>query len=145
MDELTVGEVAARCGVNVSALHFYERQGLIHSRRNTGNQRRFGRDTIRRVSIIKVAQQMGIPLKEIETVFAELPVFGAPRQAQWEAMAKRWQVPLQARITQLQKLEKSLTSCIGCGCLSMKQCPLYNQNDKLADRGPGPVLLQPDT
>lgn len=145
MEELTVGEVATRCGVNVSALHFYERQGLINSRRNSGNQRRFGRDTIRRVSIIKVAQQLGIPLKEIVDVFVELPAFGAPRQHQWEAMARRWQAQLQSRIAQLQKLENSLTSCIGCGCLSMKQCPLYNQNDRLSEMGPGPVLLQPDS
>lgn len=144
MSELSVGEVAKRCGVNVSALHFYERQGLIHSRRNAGNQRRYGRDTLRRVSIIKVAQQLGIPLKEIVEVFSELPTFGAPQHVQWETMAKRWQSQLQARIAQLQKLEHSLTSCIGCGCLSMKQCPLYNQNDKLAAKGPGPVLLQPD-
>ena len=143
MQELSVGEVAKRCGVNVSALHFYERQGLIHSRRNNGNQRRYGRDTLRRVSIIKVAQQMGIPLKELVDVFAELPTFGAPQQQQWETMAQRWQSQLQARIAQLQKLEQSLTSCIGCGCLSMKQCPLYNQGDKLAAQGPGPVLLQP--
>ncbi len=142
MNELTVGQVAKRCGVNVSALHFYEREGLIASRRNSGNQRRFGRDTIRRVSIIKVAQQLGIPLKEIVAVFAELPAFGAPQQHQWEAMASRWQVQLQARIAQLQQLEQSLTRCIGCGCLSMKQCPLYNQNDKLSEKGPGPVLLQ---
>lgn len=142
MKELSVGDVAKRCGVNVSALHFYERQGLIHSRRNAGNQRRYGRDTLRRVSIIRVAQQIGIPLKEVVDVFSELPAFGAPQQAQWEAMAARWQSQLQARIAQLQQLEQSLTGCIGCGCLSMKQCPLYNQGDKLSARGPGPVLLQ---
>ena len=142
MAELSVGQVAKRCGVNVSTLHFYETKSLIFSSRNTGNQRRYGRDTIRRVSLIKAAQQLGVTLDEIQEAFASLPKYSAPTQAQWQTMATGWQVQLDKRIRSLQALSTSLTSCIGCGCLSMKNCPLYNSQDKLEKAGPGPVLLR---
>lgn len=140
--ELSVGQIAERCGVNVSAIHFYERKGLIHSSRSAGNQRRFGRDAIRRVSLIKVAQQLGISLDEVADVFAPLPKFGAPSPADWQNVAAQWQNRLQQRIDKLERLKNSLTGCIGCGCLSMSKCPLYNANDKLAEQGPGPVILE---
>ncbi|NMH61358.1 redox-sensitive transcriptional activator SoxR [Alteromonas ponticola] len=142
MENLSVGEVAKRCGVNVSALHFYERKGLINSARNSGNQRRYGRDIIRRVSLIKVAQQLGISLQEIKSVFESLPKYGAPSHAQWEQLATDWHQQLDQRITMLQKLRDSLTGCIGCGCLSMQRCPLYNPDDKLGAGKTGPVLLE---
>lgn len=141
MRELSVGEVASRCGVAVSALHFYESKGLIHSNRNAGNQRRFGADVIRRVSLIKAAQSLGVSLAELQTVFGELPRFAAPSPEQWQALSSAWHDRLSARIDALSALRDSLTGCIGCGCLSMKNCPLYNPDDKLAARGPGPVLL----
>ncbi|MCW8092518.1 redox-sensitive transcriptional activator SoxR [Alteromonas sp. ASW11-130] len=144
MENLSVGDIAKRCGVNVSALHFYERKGLISSTRNTGNQRRYGRDTIRRVSLIRVAQQLGISLEEVKSVFQSLPKFGAPNHAQWEKLAKHWQKQLNERITMLEKLRDSLTGCIGCGCLSMQRCPLYNPEDQAAKKGSGPVFLLQD-
>lgn len=139
--ELSVGQVARRCGVSISTLHFYEKKGLIFSSRNAGNQRRYGRDTIRRVSLIKAAQQLGVSLQEIHTAFAELPRLKAPDQQDWKLLATAWQAKLESRIAQLTRLKDSLTDCIGCGCLSMKNCPLYNQGDHLADEGPGPVIL----
>ncbi|MBD3584888.1 redox-sensitive transcriptional activator SoxR [Salinimonas sp. HHU 13199] len=142
MAELSVGQVASRCGVKVSTLHFYETKGLIFSSRNAGNQRRFGRDTMRRVSLIKAAQQLGVSLDEIQHAFASLPSYTAPTQAQWQSMATGWQIRLNERIKRLQALSDSLTGCIGCGCLSMKNCPLYNSQDKLGKVGSGPVLLQ---
>ncbi|QPG04584.1 redox-sensitive transcriptional activator SoxR [Salinimonas marina] len=141
MQNMSVGQVARRTGVAVSTLHFYEQKGLIHASRNAGNQRRFGRDAIRRVSLIKAAQQLGISLEEIAQAFAPLPDFAAPSAKQWQAMASGWQVQLDARIEKLTRLRKSLTGCIGCGCLSMANCPLYNPDDNLAAQGPGPVIL----
>lgn len=137
-----MGDIARRCGVKVSTLHFYEQKGLIASSRNNGNQRRYGREAIRRVSLIKAAQQMGISLGEIADAFGELPTYGAPTHEQWQAMATGWGAKLAARIDRLTKLKDSLTGCIGCGCLSMKNCPLYNPDDTLAEQGPGPVLLE---
>ncbi len=138
---MSVGQVARRTGVAVSTLHFYEQKGLIHASRNVGNQRRFGRDAIRRVSLIKAAQQLGISLEEIAQAFAPLPAFAAPTAEQWQAMASGWQVQLDARIEKLTRLRESLTGCIGCGCLSMANCPLYNPDDSLSVEGPGPVIL----
>ena len=139
--ELSVGAVAARCGVSVSALHFYERKGLIHSTRNAGNQRRLGKDVIRRVSIIKAAQQLGISLAEVQRVFAGLPRHSAPGKQHWQALSGQWQEALNQRIRRLESLRDSLTGCIGCGCLSMEVCPLYNADDHLGNTSTGPVLL----
>jgi len=137
----TVGKVAQRCGVKVSTLHFYEQKGLIHSSRNAGNQRRYKADVLRRVAVIKAAQKMGISLEEIKRAFASLPDQRTPTVKDWQKLSTLWHGELNARIAYLERLRDSLTGCIGCGCLSMKNCPIYNQDDKLASEGSGPVIL----
>ena len=139
--ELGVGEVAERSGVAVSAIHFYEAKGLITSWRNTGNQRRYPREALRRISIIKVAQRLGIPLASIKAAFDSLPKGRTPTDQDWRKLSARWHTELDERIAKLTQLRDLLTGCIGCGCLSMKQCPLRNPSDELAARGPGPRLL----
>lgn len=134
--------MARRCGVKVSTLHFYETKGLIHSRRNAGNQRRYNREVLRRVSVIKAAQKMGITLKVIRDALNTLPNNRTPNQKDWEKLAKSWQEELNARIAYMEKLRDYMTGCIGCGCLSMKKCPMYNAEDKLASEGSGPVILE---
>ena len=138
----TVGKVAKRCGVKVSTLHFYEQKGLIRSWRNAGNQRRYKADVLRRVSVIKAAQKMGISLAEIKTAFANLPDRRTPNIGDWQKLSSAWPAELDGRIAYLQRLRDSLTGCIGCGCLSMKNCPIYNQDDELAAKGSGPVILE---
>ena len=137
----SVGKVAERCGVKISTLHFYEEKDLISSWRNQGNQRRYQKDVLRRVSVIKAAQKVGISLEEIKQALSALPENRTPDTADWEVLARHWRKGLDARITYLEKLRDSLTGCIGCGCLSMKKCPIYNADDKLAKEGPGAVLL----
>ena len=137
----TVGKVAQRCGVKVSTLHFYEQKGLIRSWRNAGNQRRYKADVLRRVSVIKAAQKMGISLEEIKQAFSTLPDQRTPTVNDWKKLSSRWQGELNARIAYLERLRDSLTGCIGCGCLSMKNCPIYNEDDKLSAQGSGPVIL----
>ena len=139
--ELSVGQVAKRCGLNVSAIHFYEQKGLIKSWRNNGNQRRYTRDVIRRISLIKAAQQLGISLDEINIAFASLPNGRTATKQDWTNLSNTWKHTLTQRITKMQKLKDSLEGCIGCGCLSLQNCPLYNPDDALAEQGPGPVLL----
>ena len=139
--ELTVGQVAERAGVAVSALHFYETKGLIQSHRTSGNQRRYGMDALRRVAIIKIAQELGISLAEIGKAFAGLPEGRAPSREDWEAMSSRWAAELDARIGQLQRLRSGMADCIGCGCLSIDRCGLLNGGDRLAAQGPGPRRL----
>ena len=138
---LTVGFVAKRCGVKVSTLHFYESKALIKSWRNLGNQRRYKKDVLRRVSVIKAAQKMGVSLQEIKTAFATLPNNRTPDKKDWDKLAKGWRESLTTRITYLENLRDSLSSCIGCGCLSLNKCPLYNKDDALAKVSSGPVLL----
>ena len=138
---LSVGEVAKRCGVKVSTIHFYEQKGLIASTRNVGNQRRYSRDVLRRISVIKAAQKVGIDLEGIKKAFTKLPDNRTPNKSDWQLLANQWRSELNARIQYLENLRDSLTGCIGCGCLSMEECPLYNDNDKLASDGPGPVIL----
>lgn len=140
-DNWSVGKVAKRSGVRISTLHFYETKGLISSYRNAGNQRRYTADVLRRVAVIKAAQKLGISLDEIHQAFASLPNNRTPTQADWETLSARWQGALDQRIAYLQRLRDSLTGCIGCGCLSMKNCPLYNADDQLAAEGAGPVIL----
>jgi MerR family redox-sensitive transcriptional activator SoxR len=142
--ELTVGEIARRSGVAVSALHFYEAKGLIHSFRNAGNQRRYPREVLRRVAIIKVAQRLGIPLAGIREALAALPESRTPTAADWKRLSARWKTELNDRIARLTQLRDQLDGCIGCGCLSMKACPLRNPWDELAAQGPGPRLLDPE-
>lgn len=142
--ELSVGEVASRSGLAVSAIHFYEAKGLIKSRRNAGNQRRFTRDVLRRVAIIKVAQRTGISLSEIRDAFESLPASRNPSAADWQRLSANWRQALDERITRLAHLRDQLDHCIGCGCLSMDDCPLRNPWDELGKEGTGPRLLDPD-
>ncbi len=141
--ELSVGEVAARSGVAVSAIHFYEAKGLIRSRRNQGNQRRYARDVLRLVAVIKVAQRIGIPLAMIRDALATLPHGRTPTAADWRKLSANWKRGLDERIEKMMQLRDSLTGCIGCGCLSLKVCPLRNPRDRLGEEGPGPRLLEP--
>jgi MerR family redox-sensitive transcriptional activator SoxR len=142
--ELTVGEVAARSGVAVSAIHFYESKGLIKSWRNQGNQRRYPREVLRRVAVIKVAQRVGIPLASIREALITLPEGRTPTAADWGRLSAKWKAELNDRITKLTRLRDQLNRCIGCGCLSLKDCPLRNPWDELSEQGPGPRLLDPD-
>ena len=138
---LSVGLVAKRAGVKVSTLHFYENKNLIRSWRNQGNQRRFKKDVLRRVSVIKAAQKVGISLADIKKALSTLPNNRTPDKKDWEALSTTWRDELTAKINYLEKLRNSLNGCIGCGCLSMNNCPIYNENDKLASEGWGAVLL----
>ncbi|MFG2071600.1 MerR family transcriptional regulator, redox-sensitive transcriptional activator SoxR [Nonomuraea maritima] len=135
--ELTVGQLAERSGVAVSTLHFYESKALIKSRRTAGNQRRYSRDSLRRVAFIKLAQRIGIPLKVIGEALAELPDERTPTRADWARLSAAWRAELDDRILQLQRLRDDLTDCIGCGCLSLESCPVANPHDRLGDEGPG--------
>jgi MerR family redox-sensitive transcriptional activator SoxR len=141
---LTVGEVAARSGVAVSTLHFYEAKGLISSWRNSGNQRRYAREVLRRVAVIKVAQRTGIALEEIREAFSTLPEKRTPTSEDWKKLSARWRAHLNDRIERLTRLRDQLDGCIGCGCLSLETCPLRNPWDRLAAEGPGPRLLDPE-
>ncbi|MFC7405561.1 redox-sensitive transcriptional activator SoxR [Georgenia alba] len=140
-EELTVGELAARSGVAVSALHFYERKGLIGSRRTSGNQRRYHRATLRRVAFIRVSQRVGIPLARIGEALNALPGDRTPTAKDWRRLSQAWQADLDTRIEQLQRLRDHLTDCIGCGCLSLRKCALANAHDELGATGPGPHHL----
>ncbi|MFI0371738.1 redox-sensitive transcriptional activator SoxR [Actinomadura sp. 1N219] len=141
LHELTVGQLAERSGVAVSALHFYESKGLISSRRTAGNQRRFSRDTLRRVSFIKVSQRVGIPLSDIRDALGTLPEERTPTVDDWARLSENWRSVLDDRIRQLERLRDDLTECIGCGCLSINKCALANPYDRLGDEGPGPRRL----
>lgn len=141
--ELTVGEVASRSGVAISTLHFYESKGLISSRRNPGNQRRYNRGILRRVAVIRVAQRIGISLESIREALRALPEDHAPGMADWIELSARWKTELDERIHKLTSLRDQLDNCIGCGCLSMEACRLRNPGDALGERGAGPRLLDP--
>jgi len=138
---LSVGAVSKRAGIPISTLHFYEEKGLIFSQRNAGNQRRFHKEVLRRVSVIKAAQKLGVSLESIKAAFATLPESRVPTQNDWQKLSKAWQTELNERIQKLQRLSDMLTGCIGCGCLSMAKCPLYNEDDHLSQNGNGPILL----
>jgi MerR family redox-sensitive transcriptional activator SoxR len=140
--ELSVGEVSARSGVTVSAIHFYDSKGLISSTRTAGNQRRYHREVLRRISIIKVAQKIGIPLAEIKMAFESLPKGRIATNADWARLSARWRSDLEQRVKSLTRLRDQLDSCIGCGCLSIKSCPLRNPGDHLASEGSGARLLE---
>lgn len=140
--ELSVGEFAKRAGVAVSTLHFYEGKGLIKSRRTGGNQRRYPRTLLRLVTIIRIAQRAGISLSEIKTTLAPLPEGCPPNAAEWHTLSSNWKNQLEERITALTQLRDELEGCIGCGCLSLKDCPLRNPKDELGKGAIGAVLLQ---
>ena len=137
---LSVGEVAARSGLAVSAIHFYEKRGLIKSTRTGGNQRRYAREVLRRVAVIKVAQRLGMPLATIRDALAALPRGRTPTAGDWRKISSMWRESLDERIATLTHLRDNLSGCIGCGCLSLKVCPLRNPGDALAE-GCGPLLL----
>ncbi|NKC16505.1 MAG: redox-sensitive transcriptional activator SoxR [Gammaproteobacteria bacterium] len=138
---LTIGQTAKRAGVNASTLRFYESRGLIESLRTDGNQRRYERATLRRIAVIQVAQALGLTLTEIGQALAALPNGRTPTRKDWERLSSRWREQLDERIRILQKVRDNLSGCIGCGCLSLRRCALYNPKDQAATRGPGPVLL----
>ena len=140
---LSVGEVAARAGVAVSTLHLYEAKGLLWSVRSSGNQRRYGRGVLRTIAIIRVAQRAGIPLAVIAERLAAMPKGEPPSVADWERLSTEWRVELDDRVARLSRLRDHMTSCIGCGCLSITLCPLRNPDDMLAETGAGARLLDP--
>lgn len=145
MEELTIGALAERAGVATSALRYYEAEGLIHSSRSAGGQRRYARETLRRVSFIKVAQQVGLKLEEIRAALASLPDSRTPTHKDWEKLSRSWRPRLDDQIHMLERLRDKLDGCIGCGCLSLSVCRLVNPGDEVGERGPGPrYVLDPD-
>ncbi|HKY14576.1 MAG TPA: redox-sensitive transcriptional activator SoxR [Microthrixaceae bacterium] len=138
-DELSIGAVATRSGLAVSALRFYESHGLITSRRTDGGQRRYPRDVLRRLAVIRAAQQVGFHLSEIVAMVAGLPDDHHVSQEEWRDLAASWRPALDERIRTLERLRDQLDRCIGCGCLSMKVCQMANPDDEAAELGPGPA------
>ncbi|MEP1207218.1 MAG: redox-sensitive transcriptional activator SoxR [Rhizobiaceae bacterium] len=137
-NQLPIGEVAARTGLSVSAIRFYEQRGLVIAGRNSGGQRRFARSDIRRLSFIMIAQNMGFSLERIAEALSDLPTNRAPTKAEWAGMANRFRGELEERIAVLSRLRDRLDKCIGCGCLSLEDCGLYNTDDKAGRTGTGP-------
>jgi MerR family redox-sensitive transcriptional activator SoxR len=140
-DFLTIGELAHRSGVAASALRYYESLGLIHAVRSGGNQRRYDRAELRRVAFIRIAQRVGLTLDEVSDALSTLPSSRTPTKADWALLSARWRDRLNEQIAMLERLRDTLTSCIGCGCLSLQRCRISNPQDVLAERGPGPVNL----
>lgn len=141
---IAIGECAKRAGVAASALRFYEEQGLIQSTRTAGKMRQFSSDTLRRVAFIRAAQMAGLDLLEIKTALAHLPQQRTPNKQDWQRLSSSWLPTIQGRIDSLVALRDQLTSCIGCGCLSLKACALYNQDDVASSNGPGARYLLGD-
>jgi MerR family redox-sensitive transcriptional activator SoxR len=143
-DELTIGELATRSGVSASALRFYEDEGLIRSRRTDGNQRRYERSMLRRVAFVQAGKAAGIPLKRIHEALGALPEHRIPSRRDWERLSKRWRADLDRRIATLEALRGRLSTCIGCGCLSIDKCELLNPDDEAAAHGAGARYLERD-
>ncbi|MGH8869561.1 MAG: redox-sensitive transcriptional activator SoxR [Actinomycetes bacterium] len=143
-DRLTIGELSERSGVARSALRFYEAEGLIHAERSAGGQRRYARAVLRRVAFVRAAQKIGLTLDEIREALGELPEARTPTRADWARLSRSWQRLLDARIGELERLRDDLTGCIGCGCLSLQRCRLYNPGDTAARFGPGARYLLGD-
>jgi MerR family transcriptional regulator, redox-sensitive transcriptional activator SoxR len=139
--ELTIGELSARSGVSPSALRFYERKGLIAAERSHGNQRRYPRVTLRRVALVQAGKAAGIPLERIRAALETLPADRPPTKRDWERLSRSWRKELDERIATLEAIRGRLTSCIGCGCLSLKRCALLNPGDDAATLGPGAQYL----
>lgn len=142
---IEIGELARRSGVAVSALRFYEARGLIEALRSPGNRRRFPRSTLRKVALIRAAQAIGLPLSAVQSALAALPEGRAPTKADWEALSSGWATLLDQRIAAMVQLREALGSCIGCGCLSLNTCSLYNTGDKARVLGSGPRYLMGNT
>jgi MerR family transcriptional regulator, redox-sensitive transcriptional activator SoxR len=140
-DELTIGEVSARSGVAPSALRFYERRGLISASRTDGNQRRYDRSVLRRLAFVQAGRAAGISLEQIGAALATLPRGRTPGRRDWERLSNRWRDDLDDRIAVLSALRQRLTTCIGCGCLSIDRCELLNPDDEAAAQGPGAHYL----
>ena len=138
---ITIGQLAARTGVAVSAIRFYEEKGLLQSLRTSGNQRRFLRSDIRRVSFILIAQKLGLALAEIERQLAQLPQGRAPTVMDWQQISRRMRYEIDQRINLLTRTRNQLDQCIGCGCLSLQKCQLYNKDDRLGAKGAGPRAI----
>jgi len=143
-NQITITELSRRSGVASSALRYYESMGLIHATRTEGNQRRYERGVLRRVAVIRVAQGLGLSLSEIATAFATLPELRDPTPGDWERLSRGWHARLGERIGLLERLRDDLSSCIGCGCLSLERCRLLNDNDRAGERGAGPRYLLGD-
>jgi MerR family transcriptional regulator, redox-sensitive transcriptional activator SoxR len=143
-EDLTIGAVSERTGVATSALRFYEAEGLVHARRTEGGQRRFPRDALRRVSFIRVAQEVGLTLEEIREALASLPANRTPNEKDWARLSRSWRPRLDAQIALLERLREKLDGCIGCGCLSLRHCRLFNPDDEAAALGPGPRYVLDD-
>lgn len=144
MPELTIGALSERTGVAASALRYYEAEGLIHATRSAGGQRRYARATLRRVSFVRVAQQVGLTLDEIRSALASLPDNRTPTETDWERLSASWRPRIDAQIALLERLRDRLDGCIGCGCLSLRFCHLLNPGDAAAERGPGPRYILDD-
>jgi MerR family redox-sensitive transcriptional activator SoxR len=141
---LTIGELAGRAGVSTATLRFYEDEGLIVSTRTAGNQRRYPRSMLRRVAVVRAGRAVGMPLAQIRDGLAPLPLDRAPTKRQWESVARRWSADLDTRIGELVTLRDRLTGCVGCGCLSLRSCGLFNPGDRAAAAGPGARYLLGD-
>jgi MerR family redox-sensitive transcriptional activator SoxR len=142
--EIGIGALAERTGVAQSALRYYEDEGLIHSYRSSGNQRRYHRDIIRRVSFIRVAQELGLSLEEIRNTLSDLPERRTPTEDDWARLSAAWRPRIDEQIAMLERLRDRLDGCIGCGCLSLKYCHLLNPEDCAAASGPGPQYVYGD-
>jgi MerR family redox-sensitive transcriptional activator SoxR len=144
VEALTIGELSERTGVAPSALRFYEAEGLIHATRSGGGQRRFARETIRRVSFIRIAKEVGLSLEEIGEALASLPESRTPTQRDWARLSAAWRPRIDHQIALLERLRDRLDGCIGCGCLSLQACRILNPEDEAAVRGPGPRYVLED-
>ena len=142
LDLLSIGDLARRAGVSVPTVRYYDERGLIQSSRTAGNQRQFPRHTLRRLAVVAAGQRVGLTLQEIATALAELPPDRAPTQREWRHVSQQWAATVAGRIRQLEALQSSLDSCIGCGCLSLGKCTLFNPNDEAAGEGPGSRWLR---
>jgi MerR family redox-sensitive transcriptional activator SoxR len=142
--EMTIGALARRTGLAVSAIRFYEERGLVHPGRNAGGQRRFAKSDIRRLSFVLIAQRLGYSITEIAARLAELPDNRAPDENDWQIMAQGFRRELDERIVLMQSFRDKLDTCIGCGCLSLKRCALYNPQDRASAKGAGPRYLLGD-
>lgn len=139
---LTIGDLSRRTGLSISAIRFYEERGLVHPVRSAGNQRRYLRADIRRLSFVMIAQKLGFTIGEIGEELSGLPMDRAPDQEEWRASSSRFMAEIERRIVSLERLRDRLEGCIGCGCLSLEKCALYNPGDEAAAKGPGPAVLE---
>ena len=139
--ELSIGELSERSGVSQSALRFYEREGLISARRTDGNQRRYGGVTLRRVALVQAGKAAGVPLERIRAALDELPAHKSPTKRDWERLSRSWRCELDERIATLEAIRGRLTTCIGCGCLSLRTCALLNPEDEAGSLGGGAQYL----